>query len=317
VIVDIDALDKRYGDLRALQGVTLRIEGGTVGLLGPNGAGKSTLLKTMLGLLPFTSGSVRVLGIDVTKEPLAIRSRVGYMPEGDAVIPDLSALDFVSFAAELCGLPRAEAQSRAHMVLQYVGLGEARYRKLGSYSTGMRQRAKLAQALAGDPKLVLLDEPTSGLDPQGRDDMLELIEDLPKRTGAHLVLSTHILPDVEKTCDQVVVLREGAVLYAGPLAPLVGAEKNVYEVRVKDDPAVLARAVEAAGCTVTRDGSTLHVRVPDGRDADVLLRSAIDAGAQIRHLAPLEGTLERAFLATVRSGKGTAPEAPTPPAAGS
>jgi len=304
VIVDVEALEKRYGDLRALQNVTLRLEGGTVGLLGPNGAGKSTLLKTLLGLLPFSSGAVRVLGIDVRQEPLAVRARVGYMPEGDAVIPDLSALEFVTFAAELCGLPAAEAKSRAHMVLQYTGLGEARYRKLGSYSTGMRQRAKLAQALAGDPKLILLDEPTSGLDPKGRDEMLELIQDLPRRTGAHLVLSTHILPDVEKVCEHVVVLREGAVLYAGPLAPLVGSEKNVFEVRVKDDPASLGRALEALGCGVSREGSTLQVKVPDGQDADLLFRTAIDAGSQIRHLAPLEGTLERAFLATVRQASG-------------
>jgi ABC-2 type transport system ATP-binding protein len=137
--------------------------------------------------------------------------------------------------------------------------------------------------------------------------MLELIEDLPRRTGAHLILSTHILPDVEKTCDQVVVLREGAVLYAGPLAPLVGTEKNVYEVRVKEDPSALARALETAGCTVSRDGSTLHVRVPDGRDVDLIFSTAIAAHAQVRHLAPLEGTLERAFLATVR--KGGAPDA--------
>ncbi|MBI2892581.1 MAG: ABC transporter ATP-binding protein [Deltaproteobacteria bacterium] len=303
MIVEIDGLEKRYGALRALAGVTLAIEGGTVGLLGPNGAGKSTLLKVMLGLLPFDAGSMRVLGVDVAAAPLSVRSRVGYMPEGDAVIPDLSALDFATFAAELCGLPAAEAKSRAHMVLEYVGLGEARYRKLGSYSTGMRQRAKLAQALAGDPRLILLDEPTSGLDPQGRDEMVELIQDLPKRTGAHLILSTHILPDVEKTCSQVVVLREGSVLYSGALELLIASEKNVYEVRVKGDPAPLARALEEAGCTVAREGSTLHVRAPEGADADLVFRTAPRVGAQIRHLAPLANTLERAFLKAVRDGE--------------
>jgi len=193
-------------------------------IVGPNGAGKSTLLKTLLGLLVPEHGSVSVLGRDVASDPLGVRAHIGYMPEGDAVLPGLSALDFTQLAAELCGLPRHEAIGRAHQVLHYVGLGEARYRKLASFSTGMRQRVRLAQALVGDPKLLLLDEPTSGLDPRGRDEMLELIRDIPERTGASVILSTHILPDVEKTCDQVVVVASGRVLYAGALEPLVRSD---------------------------------------------------------------------------------------------
>ncbi len=307
-LIEFDAVEKRYGELRALKGVSIRLEPGRIGLLGPNGAGKSTFLKTMLGLITPEHGTVRVFDFDVARQPFDVRSRVGYMPEGDAILPELSALQFTTLAAELCGLPRSEAIARAHQVLHYVGLGEARYRRLGSFSTGMRQRARLAQALVGDPKLLLLDEPTSGLDPRGRDEMLALILDIPRRTGASVILSTHILLDVEKTCDQVVVLADGEVLYAGELAPMIAAEAGVFEVRGKGDPAALKTTLEEAGCVVTRDGSTLAVRVPKGEGAAFILRAAVEGGHQIRHLSPLAKTLERAFLQTLaRAGK-SAPE---------
>ncbi len=202
-LIELDGVEKRYGELRALRSLTLTLEEGRIGLLGPNGAGKSTMLKCLLGLLRPEHGSAKVFDVDVAHDPFSVRSRIGYMPEGDSVMPEMTALQFVTFAGELCGLPRAESTGRAHQVLHYVGLGEARYRRLGSFSTGMKQRARLAQALVGDPKLLLLDEPTSGLDPRGRDEMLALILDIPKRTGSSVILSTHILPDVEKTCDQV------------------------------------------------------------------------------------------------------------------
>jgi ABC-2 type transport system ATP-binding protein len=295
-LFELKGVEKRYGELRALKDVNLTIEPGRIGLLGPNGAGKSTLLKTLLGLVPHDHGSVRVFDRDVSREPFAVRARIGYMPEGDSVLPELTALQFTTFAAELCGLPRAEAIARAHQVLHYVGLGEARYRRLGSFSTGMRQRARLAQALVGDPKLLLLDEPTSGLDPRGRDEMLALIVDIPKRTGASVMLSTHILPDVEKTCDQVIVVAGGEVLYAGELDPLVRPDRNIYEIRCKGDLTALQRTLELGACVVTRAGSSLEVRVPVGKDGGYLLSLARDGNHQIRHLAPLVQTLERAFL---------------------
>jgi ABC-2 type transport system ATP-binding protein len=314
-LIEIEGVEKRYGELRALKGVSLKLEPGRIGLLGPNGAGKSTLLKCLLGLIAPDYGTLKVFDVDVIRSPFEVRSRIGYMPEGDAVLPELTAVQYTTLAGELCGLPRAEATARAHQVLHYVGLGEARYRKLGSYSTGMRQRARLAQALVGDPKLLLLDEPTSGLDPRGRDEMLALILDIPQRTGASVLLSTHILPDVEKTCDQVVVVAGGEVLYAGALAPLVTSEEGVYEVRCKGNPKPLKRALEAAGCVVRRetaDSSTLEVRVPksaaDRSGANFILETAIAAGEQVRHVAPLVQTLERAFFKTLADAGQIAPE---------
>jgi ABC-2 type transport system ATP-binding protein len=298
-LIELDAVEKRYGELRALKSVSLRLEPGRIGLLGPNGAGKSTLLKVVLGLHGVDAGVVKVFDLDVARQPFAVRARIGYMPEGDAVLPELTALEYATLAAELCGLPRAEAIARAHQVLHYVGLGEARYRKLGSFSTGMRQRARLAQALVGDPKLLLLDEPTSGLDPRGREEMLALILDIPRRTGASVILSTHILPDVEKTCDQVVVVAQGEVLYAGALAPLVAVEEGLYEVRTKGDPARLRQPLERAGCVVTVSGSALEVRLPKGEGPNLVLRVAVEAGVQVRHVAPYVQTLERAFFETL------------------
>lgn len=301
-LIELEGVEKRYGELRALKAVDLSVEPGRIGLLGPNGAGKSTLLKTLLGLLEADHGVVRVFGEEVKRDPFAIRARIGYMPEGDSVLPELTALQYTTFAAELCGLPRSEAIARAHQVLHYVGLGEARYRRLGSFSTGMKQRARLAQALVGDPKLLLLDEPTSGLDPRGRDEMLALIHDIPARTGTSVILSTHILPDVEKVCDQVVVIAQGEVLYAGELAPLIAPESGIFEVRPKGDPDPLRRALELARCVVQMQGAaTLEVRVPPGEDARLILRTAVENGQQIRHLAPLVKTLERAFLQTLEN----------------
>lgn len=315
-LIEIEGVEKRYGELRALKGVSLSLEAGRIGLLGPNGAGKSTLLKCLIGLIAPDYGTMKVFDVDVVRSPFEVRSRIGYMPEGDAVLPELTAVQYTTLAGELCGLPRAEATARAHQVLHYVGLGEARYRKLGSYSTGMRQRARLAQALVGDPKLLLLDEPTSGLDPRGRDEMLALILDIPQRTGASVLLSTHILPDVEKTCDQVVVVAGGEVLYAGSLAPLVASEEGVFEVRAKGDPKELKKALELAGCVVRREtvqSSTLEVRVPKGSDgktlgANFVLETAIAAGQQVRHVAPLVQTLERAFFKTLADAGQIAPE---------
>lgn len=298
-LFELTGVEKRYGELRALRNVDLTVAPGRIGLLGPNGAGKSTLLKTLLGLVRHDHGTVRVFDMDVSRRAFEVRARIGYMPEGDSVIPELTVLQFTTLAAELCGLPRAEAIARSHQVLHYVGLGEARYRRLGSFSTGMRQRARLAQALVGDPKLLLLDEPTSGLDPRGREEMLALILDIPQRTGASVLLSTHILPDVEKTCDQVIVLAGGEVLYAGELDPLVRPDENVYEVRGKANPEELKKTLEVGRCIVQRTGSTLEVRVPDGKDARYVLELAHEDGHQLRHLAPLVQTLERAFLKTL------------------
>src|SRR6185503_18933002 len=205
-LVSFEDLAVSYGLVQALAGVRGAFYPGPTGLLGPNGAGKTTLLKTLLGFLDPDAGRMTAFGKDPTKQPLEVRRRLGYMPEQDCHIPGMSAAAFVAFAGELSGLPRDEAISRAHEVLYYVGLGEARYRNLETYSTGMKQRIKLAQAIVHDPDLLFLDEPTNGMDPKGRDEMLELIHDLGHKKNVNLILSSHLLPDVEYTCDHVVVM---------------------------------------------------------------------------------------------------------------
>src|SRR5262250_2256327 len=232
-VVTLDDVTVVYGAQRALQDVTATFAAGAVGLLGPNGAGKSTMIKTLLGFIVPAAGRMHVLGRDVAAQPLDIRARVGYMPENDAHIPGMNAVTFVAYCGELSGLPPSDAMQRAHEVLFYVGLGEARYRTVDTYSTGMKQRIKLAQALVHDPDLVFLDEPTNGMDPKGRDEMLELVRDLSHNKGLNLILSSHLLPDVEYVCDHVIVLDKGLVATAGPIAALKQPRGRVYELRVK------------------------------------------------------------------------------------
>src|SRR5258708_28658320 len=238
-VVSLDNVTVVYGKNAALRDVTSSFARGAVGLLGPNGAGKSTMIKTLLGFLVPDRGQMRVLGLDVAASPLEIRSRVGYMPESDAHIPGMNAVSFVAYCGELAGLPAVDAMQRAHEMLFYVGLGEARYRNIETYSTGMKQRIKLAQALVHDPDLLFLDEPTNGMDPKCRDEMLALIHDLGHNKGVNLIVSSHLLPDVEFACDHVVVLSDGAVATAGPIDALKQLRGQVFELRVKTAPGEL------------------------------------------------------------------------------
>src|SRR6478672_7947567 len=232
-VVHLDRVSVTYGRQPALRDVSATFHAGAVGLLGRNGAGKSTLLKALLGFVRPAQGQMQVLGLDVRRAPLAIRARLGYMPESDAQVPGMNAVTFVAYCAALSGLPSSDAMQRAHEVLYYVGLGEARYRNLDTYSTGMKQRIKLAQALVHDPDLLFLDEPTNGMDPRGRDEMLDLIRDLAHNKNVNLILSSHLLPDVEYTCDHVVVMDKGTVATHGPIAALKQPRGRVYELRVK------------------------------------------------------------------------------------
>src|SRR5438128_12683777 len=231
-VVSLENVTVMYGTNAALRDVSAEFPGGAVGLLGPNGAGKSTMIKALLGFLHPSQGTMKVLDLDVRYSPLAIRSRIGYMPETDGHIPGMNAVSFVAYCGQLAGLPKVDAMQRAHEVLFYVGLGEARYRNVETYSTGMKQRIKLAQALVHDPDLLFLDEPTNGMDPKGRDEMLELIRDLAHNKGVNLILSSHLLPDVEYTCDHVVVMDKGAIATAGPIQALKQPRGRVYELRV-------------------------------------------------------------------------------------
>jgi ABC-2 type transport system ATP-binding protein len=299
-VVELENVSVSYGANRALGGVTVRFPHGAVGLLGPNGAGKSTLLKSLLGFLVPTAGRLTVLGMDVAHDALAIRARIGYMPESDGHIPGMNAVSFVAYCGELAGLPAVDAMQRAHEVLYYVGLGEARYRNLETYSTGMKQRIKLAQALVHDPDLLFLDEPTNGMDPKGRDEMLELVRDLAHEKKINLILSSHLLPDVEYTCDRVVVLDKGAVVAEGPIEDLKGPRGQVFEIRVKGDRHAFAQTLQAAGfqCHET-DEDVMRVFVPNGDGARGLFAVAAREGLQVRHLRPSLPTLEDVFAKAI------------------
>jgi ABC-2 type transport system ATP-binding protein len=300
ITVQLDRVSVKYGKNWALREVSAAFERGAVGLLGPNGAGKSTMLKALLGFVAPDRGEMRVLGLDVKTSPIQIRRRIGYMPESDAHIPGMNAVSFVAYCGELAGLPRSDAMQRAHEVLYYVGLGEARYRNVETYSTGMKQRIKLAQALVHDPDLLFLDEPTNGMDPKGRDEMLELIRDIAHNKGINLILSSHLLPDVEYTCDHVVVMDKGQVATQGPIDALKGHGGRVFEVRVKGDIDGFVDILHGAGleCHAT-DEDIMRVFVPDGRGAQFLFQLASQKGVQVRHLRPSVPTLEDVFARAV------------------
>ena len=294
------AVTVSYGRRHALHGVDADFPPGAVGLLGPNGAGKSTLLKALLGFVRPDSGRMQVLGMDVVDQPLEIRARLGYMPESEAHIPDVNAVAFVAYCGRLAGLPAADAMQRAHAVLQYVGLGEARYRAVDTYSTGMKQRIKLAQALVHDPDLLFLDEPTNGMDPRGREEMLALVRDLAGRKGVNLILSSHVLPDVEATCERVVVLHRGRIVAQGPIAELKGTSRRVFEIRVKGDVGRFADGLREAGveCHDTAD-DVMRVLIGEDRGARELFALAVRHGVQVRHLRPSVQTLEDVFARVV------------------
>ncbi len=299
-VAELEQVVVTYGANRALNEVTATFPGGAVGLLGPNGAGKSTLLKALLALIVPDQGSMKVLGMDVATSPLEIRGRIGYMPETDAHIPGMNAVSFVAYCGRLAGLPASDAMQRAHEVLFYVGLGEARYRNIETYSAGMKQRIKLAQALVHDPDLLFLDEPTNGMDPKGRDEMLELVRDLAHEKGMNLILSSHLLPDVEYTCDHVVVLDKGRLVAQGPIADLKGPSGRVYEVRVKGDTGRFVQALRAANmeCHDTGD-EVMRVFAPENEGAQRLFALADSLGIQVRHLRPSVPTLEDVFARAV------------------
>ena len=308
MLLELRDVRKRYGATQALRGVTGTIEGDRVGLLGPNGAGKSTLIKLLLGLLPF-EGEALVQGLSPRSEAFDIRDRVGYMPETESYLAGMTAVELCVYAGQLSGLPRNAAMQRAHAALYHVGLEDKRYLKVETYSTGMKQRVKLAQALVHDPEILFLDEPTNGLDPAGRDEMLELIAELPGKRGVGVIVSTHLLPDVARVCDEVVVMNAGQLAFVGSVDELRGADSLRYEVRVKDGEERLAEALRASGCSVELGasgrggfGRPLVVKLPEGGETDVVFAAAARAGVQVRELQPQRASLEDAFLRAVGAG---------------
>lgn len=233
-IIEAVKLRKRFGAQMALDGVDLSLPPGAIGLLGPNGAGKSTFIKCLLQLQPLSGGSARLLGREVGSEGREIRKRVGYTPEQDCHIPGMVGCEYVAYTAQLCGLPFTAARQRAHEMLDFVGMGQERYRKIDTYSTGMKQRVKLAQAIVHDPEIVFLDEPTNGLDPKGRTQILELIQKLWREFGISVVLSSHLLHDVDSICDRIVIIGKGRVLVHDTLDNLKARRAGAAEVAIPD-----------------------------------------------------------------------------------
>jgi len=295
-LVEFKDLTVSYGLVTALAGVSGSFPAGPTGLLGPNGAGKTTLLKTLLGFLTPDRGRLTAFGLDPVNQPLEVRRKIGYLPEGDCHIAGMTAAAFVAFAGELSGLPRDEAISRSHEVLYYVGLHEARYRNVETYSTGMKQRVKLAQALVHDPELLLLDEPTNGLDPQGREEMLTLIADVATRRQMSLVLCSHLLPDVERVCESVIVMNQGQVAASGTIRELTGAKRQVFDVRVKGEAAAFLTDLKDKGAEWREDEDGYRVFLPDGHGPELIFLTARECKIQVRHLRPGAETLEDVFL---------------------
>jgi len=301
-VASLANLTVRYGPKTVIHDLTLEVPEGCVGLLGPNGAGKTTLLKTLLGFISPASGRGSVLGLDVATQGIAIRQRIGLMPEVDCYIPGMNAVSFVAYAGEMCGMPASQAMRRAHEVLEYCGLGEARYREVETYSAGMRQRIKLAQALVHGPSLLFLDEPTNGLDPEGRDEMLALIRDISHGKGVNVVVSSHLLPDVERTCDEVIVLKDGVMKAQGPISTLRETDGCQVDVELKEPSPIFFEAVERRGGKVlSAEGARCRLAFAssDGTLGAALFAVAKESGAQLRGFRLAQRTLEDVFMEAI------------------
>jgi ABC-2 type transport system ATP-binding protein len=296
-VIELEDLRVRIGKREILHGLNLELRSSTVGLLGPNGAGKSTLINTLLGFWKPSSGAARVLGHDVGAEAREVRALIGYMPENDSFIANMPAITYVRMAAELSGLPAEAALERAHEALFYVGLGEARYRKLGAYSLGMRQMAKLAQAIVHGPKLVILDEPTNGLDPQARMRMIRLIQEMKALRAMSILICSHLLRDIEETCEEAVILKGGEIVHHANLEEERASNRRFVEIETEGDDGGFADAVERLGCAcaVTAPGKIKTV-LSEGMEIRDLYRLAADRDVQLRRLNYRRDSLEDIFL---------------------
>ena len=301
MLFQLTDVTKTYGSVTALDRLSVAVPVGAIGLLGPNGSGKTTMIRTLLGLVTIDQGGGEVLGMDFRRRQLEVRRAAGFAPEDECLFPHVAGVEFVAYAGELVGMAARDALQRAHEVLDYVGLGEARYRTVESYSTGMKQRLKIASAIVHDPKLLILDEPTNGMDPAGRQEVLDLARDLAHHKGMSLLFSSHLLPDVEAVCDYVIVLGSGKLLAQGEIQELKQVHNQCFEVRLKAGAEPLARRLAELGCTTEVRDDLLGVQLPEGHSPQTIWRAAAEANQQIRYLRPQRSTLEEVFLKAVES----------------
>lgn len=300
-LVEMQGLSVRFGNREILRSLTATLRGHSIGLLGPNGAGKSTLINTLLGFYKSSAGSARVLGYDIGSQVRNIRSFVGYMPENDAFISKMSAVSFVQMMGELSGLPADTALERAHEALFYVGLAEARYRTLGTYSLGMKQLAKLAQAIVHGPKLLILDEPTNGLDPSARQRMIRMIKDIRDGKEMRIVLCSHLLRDVEDTCDEVLILKQGRVAHYSNLDEERRANHRFLELETYGANGDFTKAIETLGCECAVSANRMKMILADGVETRDIFRLAAEQQVRIRRMNFRRDTLEDIFLKAMES----------------
>jgi ABC-2 type transport system ATP-binding protein len=305
MFIELSKISRSFGTTQALSDVNLKLEIGRIGLLGPNGAGKSTLMKILLGLLPPSSGTGRVLDHDLATAGVELRRTIGYMPEADALVPGMQGAEYVALAGELYGMARKQALRRAHEVLTYLDLGDARYRKLEEYSTGMKQRLKLAQALVHDPPALLLDEPTSGMDPAGRESMLDLLLTLGKEHKKAILLSTHLLGDIDKVCDAVVILHQGRILCQGPVQQLCQRRHDRYKLQIEGDPNGFLDDLRLEGVKVLHDNGRgeYRVQVPHRWTSQAFFKLAQVHEVIVRGLQADDEDLEELFHRVIEENR--------------
>jgi len=304
-VVELNGLEVCFGPRTILKDLRGSFSGRAIGLLGPNGAGKSTLINTLMGFYPPSKGTARVFGYDIRTQIRQVRRLIGYMPENESFIAGMSAVEFVRFMAELAGLPPEAALERAHEALFYVGLGEARYRKLEEYSLGMKQLAKLAQAIAHGPKLLFLDEPTNGLDPPARQRMIHLIRDVRQRGNLHLILCSHLLRDVEECCEEVLILKEGRIVQYSNLEEERRANRRFLELELEGDREAFATAIRELGCECALSSRhRLKAVLAEKVEVRDLYRAAAARGVRIRRLSHKRDSLEDIFIKAMNNGSG-------------
>jgi ABC-2 type transport system ATP-binding protein len=301
-IIELSGLSVRFGKREVLQDLHASLSARSIGLLGPNGAGKSTLIQALLGFCPMSAGTASIMGLDVRHEANRIRSSVGYMPENDALIANMTAVSFVRMMGELSGMTAKAALERAHEVLFYVGLGEARYRELGTYSLGMRQLAKLAQSIVHGPKVLILDEPTNGLDPPARRRMIRLVHEMIDSGKMHVVICSHLLGDVEETCEEVLILKQGRIVHQSNLAEERLANKRFVEIETFGESGDFGESLMGLGCPCTVDiKGRFKMELPADFDMRRIYRLAADRDLQLRRVSYRQDTLEEIFMKAMES----------------